>query len=162
MTARIKFSIGAIIILGTLGWLGWVGASQSKTYYHTISELEALQGPAVRQRMRVSGNVVDGSIIHREGRIDFSLTEQGKTLPVSYVGDSPLPDTFKGGAQALAEGKLMPDGRFVADSVQAKCASKYSATPGEQPAAATPKSQTQAQPQTQPPGDARALTGPRS
>lgn len=164
MTARIKFSIGAIIILGTLGWLGWVGASQSKTYYHTISELGALQGPALHQRMRVSGNVVDGSIVHREGRIDFTLTEQGKTLPVSYVGDSPLPDTFKGGAQALAEGKLMPDGRFVADSVQAKCASKYSATPGQQPAAEMPKSQTQAQPLSQPQlqTDPRNIAGPRS
>ena len=160
MTARVKFSIGAIIILGTLGWLGWVGASQSKTYYHTISELGALQGPALHRRMRVSGDVVDGSITRRTGRIDFTLTEQGKTLPVSYVGDSPLPDTFKGGAQALAEGKLMPDGRFVADQVQAKCASKYQATPGQQPAATMPKSQTQAQPQLQ--TDPGSVAGPRS
>jgi cytochrome c-type biogenesis protein CcmE len=149
MNARMKFSIGAVVILGTLVWLGWVGASQSKTYYHTISELDSLQGAALHQRMRVSGNVLDGSIVHHQGRIDFTLTEQGKTLPVSYVGDSPLPDTFKGGAQALAEGKLMPDGRFVADQVQAKCASKYQATPGGQPVADPSKSQTEAQPQPQ-------------
>jgi cytochrome c-type biogenesis protein CcmE len=149
MSARTKFSVGAIIIVGTLVWLGWVGASQSKTYYHTISELGALQGAALHQRMRVSGDVVDGSIAHHPGRIDFTLAEEGKTLPVSYVGDSPLPDTFKGGAQALAEGKLMPDGRFVADQVQAKCASKYQATPGQQPAADTSKSRTQAQPEAQ-------------
>ena len=153
MSARTKFSVGAVIIVGALVWLGWVGASQSKTYYHTISELSALQGSALHQRMRVSGNVVDGSIKHLPGRIDFTLTEEGKTLPVSYVGDSPLPDTFKGGAQALAEGKLMPDGRFVAEQVQAKCASKYQATPGQ--GAATPaKSTTQAMPQN--------AAGPRS
>jgi cytochrome c-type biogenesis protein CcmE len=146
MNARVKFSIGAVVILGTLVWLGWVGASQSKTYYHTISELGALQGTALHQRMRVSGNVLDGSIVHHLGRIDFTLTEQGKTLPVSYVGDSPLPDTFEGGAQALAEGKLMPDGRFVADQVQAKCASKYQTTPSGQLADRS-KSQTQARPQ---------------
>lgn len=146
MSARTKFSAGAVIIIGTLVWLGWVGASQSKTYYHTISELSTLRGAALRQSMRVSGNVVDGSVVHHEGRIDFQLTEEGKTLNVSYVGDSPLPDTFKGGAQALAEGKLMPDGRFVAQQVQAKCASKYAASPGGAPAQ-TPKSQTMAQPQ---------------
>jgi cytochrome c-type biogenesis protein CcmE len=156
MKAQTKFSIGGIVIVGTLVWLGWVGASQSKTYYHTISELGALQGNALHQRMRVSGNVVDGSIIHREGRIDFTLAEEGKSLPVSYVGDSPLPDTFKGGAQALAEGKLMPDGRFVADQVQAKCASKYQATPGQQPAAQMPKTQTLAQP------DPQTVSAPRS
>lgn len=149
MGARTKFLIGSVIILGALVWLGWVGASQSKTYYHTISELSALQGSALHQRMRVSGNVVDGSIVHQSGRINFTLTEQGKNLPVSYVGDSPLPDTFKGGAQALAEGKLMPDGSFVADQVQAKCASKYQATPGQQPMASPPKTQTQLQPLAQ-------------
>lgn len=153
MSARTKFSAGAVIIVGALVWLGWVGASQSKTYYHTISELSALQGPALHQRMRVSGNVVDGSIKHLPGRIDFTLTEEGKTLPISYVGDSPLPDTFKGGAQALAEGKLMPDGRFVAEQVQAKCASKYQATPGQGVANPT-KSTTQAAPQN--------AAGPRS
>lgn len=160
MNARFKFSIGAIIILGTLVWLGWVGASQSKTYYHTISELGTLQPAALHQRMRVSGNVVDGSIAHHPGRIDFILTEQGKTLPVSYVGDSPLPDTFKGGAQALAEGKLMSDGRFEADQVQAKCASKYQATPGQQPAAASSQPQTKSQTKLQP--DPRSLAAPRS
>src|SRR5579863_1390805 len=146
MSARTKFSIGAVIIIGTLAWLGWVGAAQSKTYYHTISELSSLQGPALHQRMRVSGDVVDGSIKHLPGRIDFVLTEEGKNLPVSYVGDAPLPDTFKGGAQALAEGKLMPDGRFVAEQVQAKCASKYQATPGQQTAPAGSKPMSQLQP----------------
>ena len=57
------------------------------------------------------------------------LTEQGKNLPVSYIGRDPLPDTFKDGAQALVEGKLIPDGRFQAEQVQAKCASKYEASP---------------------------------
>jgi cytochrome c-type biogenesis protein CcmE len=147
MSARTKFSAGAIIIIGTLVWLGWIGTAQSKSYYHTISELSSLHGAALHQTMRVSGDVVDGSIVHHPGRIDFQLTEQGKTLAVSYVGNAPLPDTFKGGAQALAEGKLMPDGRFVAEEVQAKCASKYQASPGGGPSG-MPKSQSEIQPQS--------------
>jgi cytochrome c-type biogenesis protein CcmE len=63
--------------------------------------------------------------------VDFVLTEQGRDLAVSYVGRDPLPDTFKDGAQALVEGKLRPDNRFVAEQVQAKCASKYEASPGQ-------------------------------
>lgn len=146
MTTRMKFSIGSAIIVMTLGWLGWVGVSQSKTYYHTIAELDSLSGVARHQRMRVSGDVVDGSIRRLPGRVDFVLEEQGKKLNVSYVGDAPMPDTFKGGAQALAEGRLMPDGRFVAEQVQAKCASKYQASPGQVvPSGAMPGSQTQTQ-----------------
>src|SRR5436853_150768 len=61
---------------------------------------------------------------------DLIVKEEGKTLPVSYVGSDPLPDTFKDGAQCLIEGHAMPDGRFVAEQLQAKCASKYEAAPG--------------------------------
>ena len=138
MKARAKFLIGSGIIIATLIALAYTGYTQSKSYYHTISELGVLQGAALRQRMRVSGNVRAGSIAHLDGRVDFVLEEQGKGLPVSYVGGDPLPDTFKDGAQALVEGRLAPDGHFVAEQVQAKCASKYEAAPGTAPAAASP------------------------
>ena len=134
MKARGKFIIGSGIIVLTLAVLAYAGYTQSKTYYHTISEVATLHGAALHQRMRVSGNVSAGSIEHLDGRIDFVLEEQGKKMPVSYTGSDPLPDTFKDGAQALVEGRLMPNGHFMADQVQAKCASKYQATPG-QPAA---------------------------
>jgi len=138
MRARGKFLIGSAIIVITLVSLAYVGFTQSKTYYHTITELSTLQGTALHQRMRVSGNVRNGSIARLDGRVDFVLEEQGKTIPVSYVGRDPLPDTFKDGAQALVEGRLKPDGRFEAEQVQAKCASKYEATPNQAPAAAQP------------------------
>jgi cytochrome c-type biogenesis protein CcmE len=64
------------------------------------------------------------------GRVDFVLEGEGKSLPVSYVGNDPLPDTFVDKAQALVEGRPASDGRFVAEVVQAKCASKYEAAPG--------------------------------
>ncbi len=129
MKARGKFIVGSGIIIVTLLALAYVGYTQSKTYYHTISELSTLHGSALHQRMRVSGDVVAGSIAHQDGHINFVLEENGKQLPVSYVGTDPLPDTFKDGAQALVEGRLTPQGDFVAQQVQAKCASKYQAAP---------------------------------
>jgi cytochrome c-type biogenesis protein CcmE len=153
MNARGKFLIGSGIIIVTLGILAYVGFTQSKTYYHTITELSTLQGSALHQRMRVSGNVQAGSIEHVAGRVDFVLTEQGRNLPVSYVGRDPLPDTFKDGAQALVEGKLQTDNRFEAEAVQAKCASKYEAAPIGTPA--TPSAAPQP-PQTSTAGSARA------
>jgi cytochrome c-type biogenesis protein CcmE len=129
MRAQKKFAVGSIIIIATLIGLAYVGYTQSKTYYHTIKELATLSPAAQRQRMRVSGVVEGGSIKHVPGQINFVLTEEGKMLPVSYVGSDPLPDTFKGGAQALVEGNLMSDGTFRAEQVQAKCASKYQASP---------------------------------
>jgi len=86
---------------------------------------------------------VEGSIKPGSGRVDFTLEEQGKTLPITYVGSDPLPDTFKDKSQALVEGRPGADGRFVAEHVQAKCASKYETAPGGDkpaPAATTQRS----------------------
>ena len=131
MNKRAKFGVGAGIIVVTLSWLGWIGARESKTYYHTIVELSSLNPSQLRQRMRVAGDVQPGSIARLPGRVDFVLRAEGRSLPVSYVGSDPLPDTFVDGAQALVEGRRMPDGRFVAEKVQAKCASKYEPAPGQ-------------------------------
>jgi len=130
MKKQAKFGIGIGIIVVALGFLAWLGYGESKTYYHTIVELQTLNSSARAQRMRVGGTVAVGSIRRTAGRVDFVLEGEGKALPVSYGGSDPLPDTFVDKSQALVEGHLGSDGRFVAEHVQAKCASKYEAAPG--------------------------------
>jgi cytochrome c-type biogenesis protein CcmE len=127
---RAKFGVGIGVIVMALGFLAWMGYGESKTYYHTIAELPTLHGAAAARRMRVGGTVEAGTIRRLSGRVDFVLEGEGKTLAVSYTGSDPLPDTFVDKSQALVEGTLAPDGRFVAEVVQAKCASKYEAAPG--------------------------------
>ena len=129
MNTKAKFGIGVGIILVSLTALGWMGAKESKTYYHTIPELAGLSQSELHQHMRVSGNVAPGTIRHMPGSIDFILIEENKTLPVSYTSKDPLPDGFKDDAQAVVEGRIGADGRFTADQVQAKCASKYEVAP---------------------------------
>jgi cytochrome c-type biogenesis protein CcmE len=124
-----KFGIGIAVIVVSLCFLAWLGYGESKTYYHTITELQTLRGPDLSHRIRVGGTVAPGSIHRFTGRVDFVLEGEGKSLPVSYVGSDPLPDTFIDKSQALVEGR-QTDGRFVAEVVQAKCASKYEAAPG--------------------------------
>jgi cytochrome c-type biogenesis protein CcmE len=135
---RAKFGVGIGVIVVSMAFLAWLGYGESKTYYHTIAEYQSLQGSARNHRMRLAGTVEPGSIKHLPGRIDFVLEEQGKTLPVSYVGTDPLPDTFVDKSQALVEGRPSGDGKFVAEHVQAKCASKYESAPGgDKPAPAS-------------------------
>lgn len=133
MQKQAKFGIGAVVIVVAMGVLAWLGYGESKTYYHTIAELPALQGAARTHRIRVGGTVEPGSIRRSTGRVDFVLLGEGKSLPVSYVGSDPLPDTFVDKSQALVEGSLAQNGSFVAEQVQAKCASKYEAAPGADP-----------------------------
>jgi cytochrome c-type biogenesis protein CcmE len=136
-----KFGVGISVIVISFGFLAWLGYGESKTYYHTIAELSTLSGSARTQRMRVGGTVETGSIRRLSGRVDFVLEGEGKKLPVSYIGSDPLPDTFVDKSQALVEGRPASDGRFVAEHVQAKCASKYEAAPGGTNGAATSSTQ---------------------
>ena len=137
MKKEAKFGIGIGVIVVALACLAWLGYGESKTYYHTIAELQTLQGNELTHRMRVGGTVAPGSIRRFTGRVDFVLEGEGKSLPVSYVGSDPLPDTFVDKSQALVEGRPT-DGRFVAEVVQAKCASKYEAAPGGTVATSAP------------------------
>lgn len=130
MKKQAKFGIGIGVIVVSLAFLAWLGYGESKTYYHTIAELQTLQGAERAHRIRVGGTVAPGSIHHLNGRVDFVLEGEGKSIPVSYIGSDPLPDTFVDKSQALVEGRPANDGRFVAEVVQAKCASKYEAAPG--------------------------------
>ena len=72
MKARSKFLVGSGIIVVTLVSLAYVGFTQSKTYYHTISELGTLQNSALHQRMRVSGKPVVVSALLIIGIVNLS------------------------------------------------------------------------------------------
>jgi cytochrome c-type biogenesis protein CcmE len=125
---KIKFLVGSLIIVAAIAWLGFSGFDESLAYYKTVDELKLMKDDAYDKRLRVAGNVVAGSIERLPGMVKFKLEQKGDTLPVSYVGRELLPDTFKDGAQALAEGHLTRTGEFEASKIQAKCASKYEAT----------------------------------
>ena len=114
MQKQTKFGVGIAVIVVSLACLAWMGYGESKTYYHTIVELQTLDSAARSQRIRVGGTVEAGSIRRYSGRIDFVLEGEGKKLPVSYIGSDPLPDTFADKAQALVEGRSTSEGRFLA------------------------------------------------
>jgi cytochrome c-type biogenesis protein CcmE len=124
-----KFAVLVVAILGSLAWLAAGGINETKTYYKEIKEVNAMGPDALDKRLRVAGDVEQDSIVRRGKEVSFVLTQEGLKLPVVYVGTEPLPDTFRDGSQALADGKLRPDGTFQANRIQAKCASKYEGKP---------------------------------
>jgi cytochrome c-type biogenesis protein CcmE len=134
-----KFAALITVVVGTIVWLAVTGSSQSQSYYKTVDELKEMGQKAVAQRIRVGGDVENGSIRRVGNQTEFVLVcaamdggscpEKSK-IKVVYTGTDPLPDTLKDGAQALADGRLGGDHVFRAAAVQAKCASKYEAKPG--------------------------------
>jgi cytochrome c-type biogenesis protein CcmE len=138
-----KIGIAVAIIVGTIGWLAFTGYGSSKSYYVTIAELGGMGDKAYHSNLRVEGFVQPGSIEQNGTHVTFMLNEfeshspkaaTGRLLKVVYKGSEPPPDTFKDDSQALADGTFGKDGVFHANTLQAKCASKYAPTqPGGQP-----------------------------
>jgi cytochrome c-type biogenesis protein CcmE len=126
-----KFAVLIVLILGTLIWLAAGGMGESKAYYKTITELGQMGDRAYDTRLRVAGDIEGGSIQRKGKDVEFTLVQENRKLRVAYHGNDPLPDTFRDGAQAMADGKMGRDGVFHAHKIQAKCASKYEMKPGQ-------------------------------
>ena len=126
-----KFVVLIVIIIGTLVWLAVGGINQTKSYYVQVAELQKMGDDAYEKRFRVAGDIEQGSIKRNGREVRFTLKQEKELLNVVYNNIEPLPDTFRDGAQAVCHGKLGRDGVFQATRIEAKCASKYEAKPGQ-------------------------------
>ncbi len=121
-----KFLISGLLILAAISYLAYTGFESSAMYYYTVSELTE-QGESVRNtNIRVNGQVDIDSAEHNStgtSALEFTIMEGGKSLPVIYQGI--VPDTFGAGREIVIEGHLDSEGVFQADTILAKCPSKY-------------------------------------
>jgi cytochrome c-type biogenesis protein CcmE len=120
---QIKFLIGGIIVVLTVGYLIFNAASGSAAYYMSTKEVQQ-QGPSSRN-VRVAGYVVGESIVWtaRDLQLAFDIVDESGQLSVLYAGSRP--DMFRDGAEVVVEGKLTSEGVFEARTMLLKCPSKY-------------------------------------
>ena len=112
--ALATLAIAAVLILNAL--------NSNIALYVTPSEVAAGKAPK-GQTFRIGGMVKDGSLKRDELVVHFIITDLVKEIPVTYKGI--LPDLFKEGKGAVVQGKLDPDGQFVASEVLAKHDENY-------------------------------------
>ena len=113
--AFIALSVG---ILSAAVFLVAVALRDTIVFFHTPKEVAEKHVPAGK-RIRLGGLVAEGSVKRGAGTaIEFAITDTVKTIAVSYTGL--LPDLFREGQGVVAEGKLDPAGRFLADTILAK------------------------------------------
>jgi cytochrome c-type biogenesis protein CcmE len=126
---RLAVGIGLVAI--ALGWLVFAGTRQNLVYYYEVDELLAAPDKHNGQ-IRISGDVAAGTIERDEAEhaLRFAITdvdapEGAPRVPVIYAGA--VPDIFRPGIQVVVEGRLADDGTFHAETLLAKCPSKYQA-----------------------------------
>jgi cytochrome c-type biogenesis protein CcmE len=101
-----------------------VAFNDNLVFFYSPSELKAKAiGPD--QRVRIGGLVEAHSVSSgADGHgISFRITDGSADVALVYQG--PLPDLFREGQGAVAEGKLRPDGVFAASTVLAKHDENY-------------------------------------
>lgn len=119
---RAAIIIGALIAIGVAAVLILNALNSNIALYVTPSEVAAGKSPA-GQVFRIGGMVKDGSVKRDGLTVHFVITDMVKDIPVAYTGI--LPDLFKEGKGAVIQGRLNPDGQFVASEVLAKHDENY-------------------------------------
>jgi cytochrome c-type biogenesis protein CcmE len=114
--------VGGLAVVGIAAALVLNALNSNIALYVTPSDVVAGKSPH-GQAFRIGGMVKDGSLRRDNLTVHFVVTDLAKEIPVSYTGI--LPDLFKEGKGAVVQGRLGPDGNFVASEVLAKHDENY-------------------------------------
>ena len=119
---RALMIVAALVVIGSAAMLILNALNSNIALYVTPSEVAAGKAPQ-GQAFRIGGMVKDGSVKRDGLTVHFVITDLVKDIPASYTGI--LPDLFKEGKGAVIQGRLNPNGEFVASEVLAKHDENY-------------------------------------
>ncbi len=112
-----------LAVLGIAVGLVLFALEDSIVFFYSPTDVTE-KGIKPGQRIRLGGLVAQDSVKRgAETTVSFAVTDTAKTIQVRYQGV--LPDLFREGQGVVTEGRLGPDGVFVADSVLAKHDENY-------------------------------------
>jgi len=143
MPKKMRFVIGAGLIVAAIGYLIITAVRNTAEYYMTVSEVSAQQAQLVGQSLRVAGRVEPGTISWNPETLTlaFGLMQpppadgpagvkavaaiaNGPSFHVICRGE-PKPDMFAPNRDVIVEGSLAPNGTIEARQVLTSCPSKY-------------------------------------
>lgn len=116
-------TLAIVAVLGAVLLAMW-GLQDRAAYFVTPSDIAAGRAEPGKA-MRLGGMVVEGSLVReRDGvTIRFDVSDGKAVTTVTYRGITP--DLFREGSGVVAEGRLRPNGLFVADHILAKHDERY-------------------------------------
>ena len=121
---RIALIVGGLVILGLVATLVLNAFQSNLVFFFSPTQVAAGEAPKGKS-FRIGGLVKDGSIKREADGVTlrFVMTDTENDMIVAYKGI--LPDLFKEGKGAVAQGKLGEDGVFAASEVLAKHDENY-------------------------------------
>ena len=121
---RLLLILAGLAILGVIATLDLNAFRSNQVYFYSPTQVAAGEAPTGKP-FRIGGLVKEGSLKREADGItlSFVVTDTDKDLAVRYTGI--LPDLFREGKGAVAQGKIGENGVFVASEVLAKHDENY-------------------------------------
>jgi len=119
---RLLVILGGVASLCIAAALVLSALQSNVALFFTPTQVQAGEAPHERA-FRIGGLVKEGSLQRDRMTVSFVITDTAREIPVRYTGI--LPDLFKEGRGAVAQGRLDAHGAFVATEVLAKHDENY-------------------------------------
>src|SRR3954451_24974160 len=110
----------ALVVVG-LGVVLFQGLNNAALYYRNVDEALDDKASLGTSRFRVQGTVQD-DVKQAAGEVDFTISFNGKSIPVQHRGDPP--ELFKAGVPVVLEGHFQGD-FFESDRILIKHTAEY-------------------------------------
>jgi cytochrome c-type biogenesis protein CcmE len=121
---RLALALVALLALIGAGLLAANALRQEASYFYTPATLKSAK-VATGQAIRLGGMIKTGSVLRDVNgtSVRFVVQDRDAELAVNYKGITP--DLFREGSGVVADGRLLPDGVFQAESLLAKHDENY-------------------------------------
>lgn len=125
--------LGVVLALGA-GAVGWALTSSESPFVYSVMVSDVAANPTAfsDRTLRMEGPLQDGSIQFREDPCEYRFVlaegegEDAREMNVRFP-QCVVPDTFRDGMgiSVVVEGRVQPDGSFLATQVIPRCPSRY-------------------------------------
>lgn len=105
-----------------LGFLVVRGLGDATVYFRTADEAVAQREKLGDRRIRIEGDVVDGTVSEVNGTVAFRIASKGVEVPVVHQGSPP--ELFKPGIPVVLEGRFQGE-HFASDRILVKHSENY-------------------------------------
>ena len=120
----IRLGVLAAVCAALVG-LGTAAAGDGMSYYRTPSELGSDGGVGPGDDVRLSGLVVQGSVVESPEGSTLVMTDGARDVTVRY--SSRFPDVVREGENAVVDGTIDSDGGISAETIVLRHSNEYEA-----------------------------------
>jgi cytochrome c-type biogenesis protein CcmE len=141
MPSKLRFVVGAGLIVLAIGYLITTAVRNTSEYYLTVNEVSARETQLSGQMLRVAGRVKADTISWDPATLTLAFAmvsppnpDGSPVKPVVAAEQAefrvvargePKPDMFAAGRDVIVEGRLASNGTIEARQVLTSCPSKY-------------------------------------